>query len=286
MAILKFKRGSRAQLQTAAAASGLIQGEPYLVTDADDDLAVGKDTSSFFTLGKALWERPIFLVSHASGTTAPNVIGGTLTTANTLSAQQTIASANPWQATQRKRFQTSTTAGNASGMRTAYVQWFRGNAAGFGGFTFRAKFGQSVNTTGAQLFIGLCAATGALAGDPSALVNMCGVGYDAGDASTGNWFFMRNDGTGTATRTDLGATNAVRNTTHGYELFMYMAPNGSELFVRITNLHNGAEVLNTSYTTDLPAVNTGMAFSAQARNGALTSAVNIEVSTVYIESNL
>lgn len=227
----------------------------------------------------------VFMMSIASGTTAPNVIGGTLTTAATMSLQQTIASANPWQATARKRFQTSTSAGNTSGMRTAYTQYFRGNAAGFGGFFFRAQLGMNINLNGGQKFVGLCASTGALAGDPSALTNMCGMGYDAGDASSGNWFFMRNDGSGTATKVDLGATNAARNTTHGYDLVMFLAPNGAELFVRIINLHNGATVLDTSYTTDLPAVNTGMALKAEVRNGAVAAADNLEIAKVYIETD-
>ena len=66
---------------------------------------------------------------------------------------------------------------------------------------------------------------------------------------------------------------------------MYMAPNGSDLYVRITNLHNGAVVLDTSYNTDLPAVNVGMAFKGECNNGAVASAVNIEIAKVYIETD-
>ncbi len=231
----------------------------------------------------------VFMVAPASGTTAPTAWGGTLTTAATMSVQQTIASANPWQATWRKRFQTSTTAGNLSGMRTAYAQYFRGNAAGYGGFFFRAQLGQNINLNGAQCFVGLCASTGALAataGAVSALVNMIGMGYDTTDASTGNWQLFRNDGSGTATKVDLGATDAARNTTHGYDLIIYCPPGAAtEIFVRIINLHNGATVLDTSYTTDLPAVNTGMAFKAEVNNGAVAAAANLEISKVYIESD-
>lgn len=230
----------------------------------------------------------VFLVSPASGTTAPSAIGGTLTTAATMSVQQTIASANPWQATWRKRFQTSTTAGNNTGMRTAYTQWYRGSATGFGGFWFRAQFGQNINLNGGQKFVGLCASTSALgsgAGSVSALVNMIGVGYDTTDASTGNWQLYRNDGTGTATKVDLGA-NAVRNTTHGYDLIIFCpAGAATEIFVRIINLDTGVTVLDTSYTTDLPAVNAGMAFKAECNNGAVASANNLEVAKVYIETD-
>lgn len=231
----------------------------------------------------------VFMVAPASGTTAPTAWGGTLTTAATMSLQQTFASANPWLATMRKRFATSGTAGNLSGMRTAYTQWFRGNAAGFGGFFFRAQFGQNINLNGAQCFVGLCASTGALgtgAGAVAALVNMIGVGYDTTDASSGNWQLFRNDGSGTATKVDLGATNMARTTTHGYELIIFCPPGAAtEIWVRIVNLHSGAIVLDTSYTTDLPAVNTGMAFKAEINNGAVASAANLEVAKVYIESD-
>jgi hypothetical protein len=207
-----------------------------------------------------------------------------LTTAATISHQQTIASANPWLATRRTRYQTSTTAGNQSGVRTAYVQWFRSNAGGFGGFWFRTQIGTSINLNGGQKFAGLCAAVTALAGDPSALVNMCGVGYDAADASTGNWFFMRNDGSGTAIKVDLGV-NAARNTTHGFDLIMFSPPNSTSLFVKITNIHTGTVVLDTSYDTDLPAVNTGLALKIEVRNGVVAAADNIDVSKIYIESD-
>ena len=231
----------------------------------------------------------VFMLAPQSGTTAPLVWGGTLTTAATMSVQQTIASANPWQATWRKRFQTSTTSGTNTGCRTAYTQWFRGNATGFGGFFFRAQLGQNINLNGSQCFVGLCASTGALgtgAGAVSALVNMIGMGFDTTDASSGNWQFYRNDGTGTAVKVDLGATNAARNTTHGYDMIIFCPPGAAtEIFVRIINLHSGATVLDTSYTTDLPAVNTGMAFKAECNNGAVSQATNIEIAKVYIETD-
>ena len=229
----------------------------------------------------------VFFVAPASGTTAPTAWGGTLTTASTMSVQQTIASANPWQATWRKRFQSSTTAGNNTGMRTAYTQWFRSNAVGYGGFFFRAQFGQNINLNGSQKFVGLCASTGALAATAGAvgnLVNSIGVGFDTTDASAGNWQFYHNDGTGTATKVDLGA-DAVRNTTHGYDLIMFSPPNGSDIYVRITNIHSGVIVLDTTYNTDIPAVNVGLAFKAECNNGAVAAATNVEVSKVYIESD-
>lgn len=231
----------------------------------------------------------IFMFGPNSGTTAPVVWGGqALTTAATMSMQQTIASANPWQATQRKRWASAATAGSSTGCRTAVAQWFRANAAGFGGFWFRGQVGQNLNVNGGQFFFGLCASTGALAttaGAVSALLNSIGIGYDTTDSSTGNWQLFRNDGSGTATKVDLGA-NAPRNTTHGFDVIIYCPPGAaSEIYVRIVNLHTGVTVLDTSYTTDLPAVNTGLCFKGECNNGAVASAVNLEIAKVYIESD-
>ena len=110
------------------------------------------------------------------------------------------------------------------------------------------------------------------------------MGYDAADSSAGNWQFMRNDGVGVATRVDLG-TGAARNLIDGYDLVMFVKPNSAELFVRIVNLQTGAVVLDTSYTTDIPAVNTALSFKCEVRNGAVAAADNIEIAKAYIESD-
>jgi hypothetical protein len=227
----------------------------------------------------------VFCVSPANGTTAPNMFGGVLTTASTISHQQTVNAANIWQATRRTRIQTSTTAGNATGARTAYGQWYLSSTANRGGFFFRARFGMNINLNGGQKFLGLCASTGALAGDPSALTNMLGVGYDAVDPSTGNWFFMHNDGSGIATKIDLGA-NAARNTSDGYELIMFAKPGGGQsVYVVVINLSNNTVLLEQEFTTNIPANNTLLALKCEVRNGAVAAADNIEFSRIYIETD-
>lgn len=229
----------------------------------------------------------VFMVAPASGTTAPTAWGGTLTTVATMSLQFTVGSTNPRTATLRKRFQTSTAVGNVTGMRTAYTNRFIWNAAWYWGFFFRAQFWTQTNINGSQLFIWFAASTGSIsatAGSVAALVNMCWMWYDTTDANTGNWQFYRNNWSGTATKVDLWS-NAARNTTHWFDLIMFNAPNGSDLYVRIVNINTWVVVLDTSYNTDLPAVNTGMCFKAETNNGAVASAQNIEVAKVYIEKD-
>jgi hypothetical protein len=69
-------------------------------------------------------------------------------------------------------------------------------------------------------------------------------------------------------------------------LIIYCPPGvATAIYVRITNLHTNAVVLDTNYTTDIPAVNTGMAFKAEVNNGAVAAAANVEVAKVYIETD-
>jgi hypothetical protein len=169
-------------------------------------------------------------------------------------------------------------------MRGSAASFFATNVAGIGGYKaeFLAGTG-SINLNGSQMIIGVCASTGALAGDPSASANQVGIGYDAADASTGNWFLMYNDGSGTSTRTDLGATHAARAVDKGFYMSILVKPNSSVYWIKIVNVNTGAEVLNTSINTNVPAVNTLMTFQAQVRNGAIASAANLDVGYIKIQ---
>jgi len=87
-------------------------------------------------------------------------------------------------------------------------------------------------------------ATGLIANvDPSTLVNIIGVGCDAGETTLS---MMHNDGAGTATKVALGA-NFPANTqsVDVYELVLYCDPNGSVVGYRVTRL-------NTGHTTSKP----------------------------------
>jgi hypothetical protein len=228
----------------------------------------------------------IFIIAPASSTTAPTVWWGTLTAVATMSLAFTASSSNRWTATARKRFATSTVAWNQTWMRTAYTQWFVGNAPWFWGFFFRAQFWTATNINGSQLFIGLCASTALLAATAwavSALTDMCGVWYDTTDPNTGNRQFYRNNASGSAVKVDI--VWAPRNTTDWYDLVMFNAPNSNILYVRIVNLTTGVTVLDTSYNTEIPTVNVWMAFKADTNNGAVASAQSIDVAKVYIETD-
>jgi hypothetical protein len=243
------------------------------------------------TLQPSLHANRVVFINPSSGTTAPNIIGGTLTTAATMSLPA-LATTSLWTSMLRKRFQSSATAGNGSGMRTGYGQFWRGNANGMGGFFYRARVGQNLNVNGGQVFHGLCGSTAVLgtgAGAVGALVNMIGMGYDTTDGSGGNWQLFRNDSSGTATKVNLGA-NAARGTDQGFDLILFCPPYSGgaaqSIWAEVWNLNTGVQVLApTEYTTDLPGNTNFMALKNEANNGAVASAVNVEVASVYAESD-
>jgi hypothetical protein len=243
-------------------------------------------------LQSALHGNAIFYASPSAATGAPVCVGGTLVTANTISAPA-LATTNLWTSIQRKRFQTAATAASVTGMRTNYTQWWRGNAAGRGGFFWRSRFGQQLNIAGSQVFHGLCGSTGALAttaGSVAALINSIGVGYDTTDANTGNWFLYRNDGVGSATKLNLGANAARSLVNDGFELIMFCLPhdgvNPQSIWVEIVRLNDGVVILPaTEFTTDLPVNTVFLAMKSECNNGAVAAATNFECAQLYIESD-
>lgn len=98
MAILKVKRGTRVQLDTAGTALGLVQGEPYLITD-EGRFAVGLTNATYASFVKQGEEQPLdgdlTAIANLVGTTgflkktAAN--SWTLDTATYLTGNQSIS---------------------------------------------------------------------------------------------------------------------------------------------------------------------------------------------------
>jgi hypothetical protein len=65
MATIKVKRGTRSEINTAASASGLNQGELYLITD-EDILAVGTSSSTYEDINSAGGGSGSSYIEHSS----------------------------------------------------------------------------------------------------------------------------------------------------------------------------------------------------------------------------
>ena len=177
-----------------------------------------------------------------------------------------------------------TTLNQQVGQRSSENMFFRGSVAGQGGFFFFCRFGTTTWTAGDRLFVGLSGGTTAIVtGNPSALLNMMGFAIDAGDTAI---TFMHNDGSGVATK-DTIAGQPTLASNQGYDAYIFAKPNDTTIYYRLVNINTGAEIINTSTTTDLAVNTTMMAAHAHMSNGANTpvTSAQIGVNRMYIESD-
>jgi len=136
-----------------------------------------------------------------------------------------------------------------------------------------ARFSLAANPSGARAFVGLSALfTNICAVEPSSVANTIGMGFDSTDSNTGNWYFIRKDGStlqkialdGTA---GSGAGAAPRNATDVYDLLIHADANASDLLVRILNVTTGAVLYNGQVSTFLPTNTSFLYVHAQAGRG-------------------
>ncbi len=234
----------------------------------------------------ALFNNNIMLWQPTVGTTtAGTIMGNTYTSLGTIS-HPAQASTNMQTSMRWTQWVSAATSGSQCGIRSAVPQVWRGNAANLGGFFAFFRFSQAANVLGHQTFIGLAGSLLALAGNPSALTDMVGIGYDAADAISSGWYVMRNDASGAATKVALGAA-APRDTTTVLDLTIYAPPNGSSIGVRVYNQTTQTVALdNAIYTTDLPTNTVFLNFHVQTRLNAALTAQTLLLNRIYIESDI
>lgn len=175
------------------------------------------------------------------------------------------------------------TAGSIARATTGALQFFRGDAAGKGGFFAVWRFipSDAATVADARTFVGLAGSSFGNV-NPSSLLNMIGMGTDNGDAT---FSIMHNDGAGTATKIALGANfpdHALSDDV--YELALFCAPNAATVSYQVTRLNTG-DTASGDITTDLPASTTLM-FPQFGRNNSTTAlAVGLDVVGLYMESD-
>jgi hypothetical protein len=181
----------------------------------------------------------------------------------------------------------SGTAGTWTGYTHNTRAWSRGGSAGVGGFLLVFEFAVIDATDTFQAFAGFAPTTGVLTAtsDPSALIDIVGAGVDAGDT---NLQIMHNDGAGTATKIDLGASFVFQATTNvGFLVAFSCTPNGSTIdyFARATT--NAGTVSSTSGTlsTNLPTSTVLLSPTVQMTASATAASVNkFIVNRMYLET--
>lgn len=178
----------------------------------------------------------------------------------------------------------STTA--VAGFRNTVAQFGIGGSAGDGGFLFVCRWGPAtgVATTTNRAFVGMTSATAAPTDvEPSTLTNMLGFGWNAADT---NIQWMHNDGSGTATKVDLGGNFPVPTVdrTKVYEAAIFVAPNGSTIYYEFTDLAT-SNVATGSVTTNIPSNTTLLAPRGWMSVGGTSSVIGIALMSLYIETD-
>ncbi len=171
-----------------------------------------------------------------------------------------------------------TATGRYSGVRGSALLWYV-----TGGFLYTGEFNISDTATavGTHNFWGLASSTsdlviGGVSNDqPSALLNIIAFANDSGDA---NLQIMHNDASGTATKTDLGASFPSNRTagaaiTTIYSCYLYNAPASSNVIYRIVNKETGV-VAQGTLSTNLPASTVGLNFFGARTMGTSGGGIN------------
>jgi len=104
--------------------------------------------------------------------------------------------------------------------------------------------------------------------EPSSLVNFVGLAADSADT---NMQIMHNDGSGTATKIDLGSSfpKPSTNSEHIYKVEI-VAPGGLTVNYTVTELLSGA-VAQGVINTDLPSATTGLGFNGYLSAGGTSA---------------
>jgi hypothetical protein len=185
---------------------------------------------------------------------------------------------------------TSAVAANSpAGLRSSSsdMRWWRGNAAGLGGFFAHCRVTIGALASDQRAFIGLTTNTGALATDPSAAGgNFIGIAADAADV---NLQIMSRDGT-TVNKIDLGVKkDTVNKPNQMLDIYMYCASNSSTIYVTVDSWSASTKtnlVTNQAVTTNIPSATSFMKLCADLCSTATdTVAVVLRHVRSVLESN-
>ena len=253
-------------------------------TDATNPANIVQTSSYRFVTDseKATWNATNFLpnmkgnetfrgVNYSNNSTTEVTSGGVTISTTASVIARSVASTNYATKQVRKGFYGSVvSAGRYTGTRGTALLWYIG-----GGFKYTCDFyiSDTAYGSGCRQFYGLQGSTADLTYSDtvlvSSLINCIGVGSDSADT---NLQVFYNDGTGTASKIDLGA-NFPANRTAGsalttvYSVELYNAPASTSVLYRVTNKETGV-VAQGTLSSDLPATTQGLNFFASRTMGA------------------
>jgi hypothetical protein len=213
---------------------------------------------------------------------APLALGITAPTVSGTATSRNPSLTNLFTQTRRIAYISASSAGSVAGLRNTTAQFWRGNAAGLGGFFATFRWGNADSVTTCNQFCGMQSiVTAPTDVAPSTLTNLVGVGSDSGDT---NMQLYASDGTARA-RVDLGASfPANSNATAFYELILYCPPNASAIDWALTRLDTGVATSGQITGTNLPVATQFLNQQIYRTNGATAASVELNFMSHYIET--
>jgi hypothetical protein len=232
-----------------------------------------------------LFQNNVVMWQPASSGVQNGLAIGTIVTTAGNGANVLPASTNIYTSMKRCTYANIVTTQNQQvGIRTEQLFW-RGNAAGLGGFFFACRFGFTSIKTGCRVFVGM-ASTGAatVTVDPSGLINILGFGVDLADTA---FSFMHNDSTGTAVKEAISGQGTLATNNTAYDAYIWCAPNDSIVYYRLDRCDTGAILCDTSVNSELPTSTTFLQAMCIMSNGTanvVAGDATIGINKLYIET--
>jgi hypothetical protein len=240
----------------------------------------------------AMFGNNFVLYTPNTGTTAGLSIGTPWAVGTTISHPTPVSTA-PAMYNQLKRTRSANVATTTnqvlgvSSIVTGAAQFWRGNAAGIGGFFFFSRFSIDLwPAATVRLFVGLQSGTTAVvAADAFPAISMCGLTHISTDAATVLNFTTKDGTTATSNAITLNAALAAGQV---FDFYMYMKPNNTVVYYRLDDVVVGNTLVDTSKSTNPPANTTFMGPSVTMSNGTANVTVTttaIGVNRIYVESD-
>jgi hypothetical protein len=235
----------------------------------------------------AIWADSLFYTKFSGASAAKSDFGWATTVVGTAAAA-TYASTNLSTSIARMPYSTGATASTPVELRSGQLQFWRGNAAGLGGFFCSGRWTTPThNANSDKMFVGLQNSVAAVAGTvvPSATLNAVYCGYDA--AATAHQL-CGNDGTGTATCVTCSATDfPITSTTNVYECDIFSKPNGTAIDVELRRLDSSVTSCKASFTAagDMPANTSFLGFRIWGSNGATAANFALSFISMYCSTD-
>ncbi|MGL5785161.1 MAG: hypothetical protein ACRCYZ_06910 [Alphaproteobacteria bacterium] len=216
-----------------------------------------------------------------NGTTVGLNYGIAWTTGGTVS-HPTPSATSPARYNQQKRTRWAnvvTTTNQILGIRTAAAEkrYWRGNAAGLGGFNFHARFAVGLwPAATVRLFVGLNDSTAGWVASDTLTGNGCGFWHNTTDAATVLSFVTR-DGT---TATNAGITlTAPLAAGQWFDAYIWSAPNGGVIGYALVDGTTDTVLVDTTTSTTIPLPAAFLGQELAMSNGT----ANVTVTTTAFE---